>query len=76
MARVLLVDEDKDFRAMVREALEQEGHVVDETAAGAEAVTRLRRAAYDLVIAELYLPEMTGLEFAAALRSIGPTAPP
>ncbi len=61
---------------MVVEALEEEGHVVDETAAGAGGLTRLQQAAYDLVIAELYLPEITGLEFAAALRSIGPTAPP
>ena len=75
MARVLLVDEETDFRAMIRRALE-EGHVVDEVAAGAEGLARLQQATYDLVVTELYLPDMTGLVLLAAARSMSSAPPP
>ncbi len=75
MPRILLVGGEADFRARVRQALEQEGYVVDEAAAGADGLARLRQGAYDLVITELYLPDMMVLELIAAVRSMGRAAP-
>jgi anti-anti-sigma factor len=74
--RVLLVDGEPGFRATVRRALQQEGYLVDAAALGAEALARLRQGAYDLMITELYLPDMTGLELFTAVHSIVRAAPP
>ncbi len=74
--RVLLVDGEPGFRATVRRALQQEGYLVDVAALGAEALARLRQGAYDLMITELYLPDMTGLELFAAVHSMVRAAPP
>jgi CheY-like chemotaxis protein len=74
--RVLLVDGEAGFRATVRRALQQDGYRVDVAALGAEALTRIRQGAYDLMIAELYLPDMTGLELFAAVHSMNGAAPP
>ncbi len=75
-ARVLLVDGEPGFRATVRRALQQEGYLVDGVAVGAEALTRLRQGAYELMITELYLPDMSGLELFTAVHSIVRAAPP
>ncbi len=75
MARLLLVDGEADFRVTARQALEEGGHFVEEAATGVDALARVRHEAYDLVVTELYLSEMTGLEFVAALQSLGRAAP-
>lgn len=73
---VLLVDGEPGFRVTVRRALQQEGYLVDGAALGAEALARLRQGAYDLMITELYLPDMTGLELFTAVHSIVRAGPP
>lgn len=64
--RPLLVDGEAGFRPTVRRALQREGYLVDVAATGAEGLARPRQTANDLVITELYLPDMTGLELFTA----------
>jgi anti-anti-sigma factor len=74
--RLLLVDGEAGSRPTVRRALQREGYLVDVAATGAEGLARLRQTAYDLVITERYLPDMTGLELITVVQSMVRAAPP
>lgn len=66
---ILVVDDQPDIRRVVRAYLETAlGCAVAEAGDGLEAVARLREADYDLVICDLVMPGMTGLELAGWIR--------
>ena len=75
MARVLVVDDESTMREMLREALERRGHTADEAADGREALQRLAEHKPDLVITDLVMPEMEGIELIQAFRRKCPEIP-
>jgi signal transduction histidine kinase/CheY-like chemotaxis protein len=66
--RVLLVDDDKDQRTRLRGWLEGEQWVVQETANGRGALTRLQADKPDVILLDLMMPEMDGFAVVAALQ--------
>jgi signal transduction histidine kinase/CheY-like chemotaxis protein len=66
--RVLLVDDDKDQRDRLRGWLDGEQWVVQETANGREALTRLQADKPDVILLDLMMPEMDGFAVVAALQ--------
>jgi two-component system response regulator HydG len=60
--RILVVDDESSLCEMMRIMLSKEGYEVDTEENGKAAVARLADRGYDLVIADLKMPEMTGLE--------------
>jgi len=74
--RLLVVDDEADFRSSVCRALTLEGYAVEEAADGLEALVRLREESYNLVILDLSMPRMNGLDLMESLRAGGQTAPP
>jgi two-component system alkaline phosphatase synthesis response regulator PhoP len=70
MARtILLVDDEPTLRETVAEALELEGYRVVSAADGREALLRFRDTRPDLVILDLMLPELSGIEICRILRA-------
>ena len=67
--RVLLVDDDADCRGVLRAILERQGIQVLEASDGLEAVRLAREREPDLVVMDIRMPGMTGLEACRALRS-------
>ena len=63
------------MRQMLREALERRGHTIDEAADGREALQRLAEHQPDLVITDLVMPEMEGIETIQAIRRKYPAIP-
>lgn len=66
---ILLVDDDAQLRVLVARFLERFGFVVTSVQDGASAREALERGAYDLVILDVMLPGMTGIEICRELRS-------
>ena len=75
--RVLFVDDESPIMIVGRLMLEQIGYKVhgDTDPAAMLALIRANPAAYDLVITDLTMPEMTGLDFASQLLAIRPDLP-
>ena len=69
MSTILIVDDSDTRRALVRQALEPDGHVVIEATNGAAALAALERTPADLVITDVIMPEMDGLGFTRRLRA-------
>jgi len=72
--RVLLVEDERDIRELVRYGLEQEGYIVDEAADADTALERIARRAPDLMVLDVMLPGMSGLELCRRMRAQPPTA--
>jgi DNA-binding NtrC family response regulator len=62
MATILVIDDQEPIRALLRIALEGAGHEVREASDGRRGLARYRERAADLIITDLLMPEMTGLE--------------
>jgi len=74
VARVLIVDDEPDIRFMMRLILERAGHSVTEARHGATALNSVKAEHPDLVITDVMMPTMGGLEFIDRLRSDPETA--
>lgn len=75
MASILLVDDDAMVRETVGMQLEAGGHSVATAAHGGEGLAALSAGAYDLVVTDILMPEVEGLEFIRAIRRQHPTMP-
>ena len=64
---VLLVDDEQVVRYTLRAILEEEGFAIDEAADGEEALQRIARGGIDLVISDLKMPNMGGMELLTRL---------
>jgi two-component system response regulator (stage 0 sporulation protein F) len=62
MVTILVIDDQISIRAILRAALEGDGHEVLEAANGRLGLERYREHAADLIITDILMPEMNGLE--------------
>jgi response regulator RpfG family c-di-GMP phosphodiesterase len=70
--RVLVVDDEKFIRDIIADFLGMEGYIVRTAEDGSSAVSELERARYDMIISDLKMPKMGGLEL---LREVAKTHP-
>lgn len=63
MAKILVVDDEKSIRNSLKDVLNYEGHVVEEAEDGMSAVMMVRKTDYDLVLCDVKMPKLDGLEF-------------
>ena len=73
--RILLVEDDELLGAGVRDALERARHGLEWVRDGRQALAALRAGAFDLVLLDLGLPGMDGLEVLGSLRAGGGATP-
>lgn len=72
-ATVLVVEDERRLRELVRSYLERAGFSVLSTESGAEAITLAAAAAPDLVVLDLRLPDVSGEVVAQEMRAVAPT---
>jgi CheY-like chemotaxis protein/anti-sigma regulatory factor (Ser/Thr protein kinase) len=68
--RILLVDDDRGLRHVLSAMLTDAGHAVEPVGDGPEAIALLGRGAYDMVLVDIGLPSMSGLEVLASARAL------
>lgn len=69
MSRILAVDDSPSMRDMVRMALTDAGFEITQASDGREALEIARRGSFDLVLSDVTMPSMDGIELIRALRS-------
>ena len=64
MARILITEDEDSLRSFVARALRLDGHETDEAADGAEGLEKLKQGPYDLLLSDIRMPVMDGIELA------------
>jgi len=62
MAKILVIEDDEQFREMLAQMLEQSGHQVETAANGVLGMTQFRQSPPDLVITDILMPEKDGID--------------
>lgn len=74
MARIMVADDNVEFRRTLGRLLESAGHEVVLESDGSTAWTAYRRESFDLLIADVYMPSMDGLQLLIRVRNRSPEA--
>ncbi|MHB0869380.1 MAG: response regulator transcription factor [Chloroflexota bacterium] len=69
--KILVVEDDEEMRSLLLRTLTYEGHFVDAVATGEDAMERVAPVSPDLVVLDLMLPGIDGLEVCSRLRALG-----
>ena len=75
MPLILVVDDEEYIQTFVREVMEREGYVVITTGSPQEALQLCQERSFDLVIMDLVIRDMNGLELIRSLRQSHPNLP-
>jgi two-component system, OmpR family, response regulator len=73
--RLLVVEDEKKMAAYLRQALQEEGHAVEESHDGEDALTRAIGGGFDALVLDLNLPRRDGLSVLRQLRAAGLSTP-
>ncbi len=75
MAKVLVIDDEKDIRVVLKAILERAGHEVVTAADGKEGLGKLHKEGADLVITDVIMPGIDGVATAKEIRKDHPDMP-
>ena len=70
MARILVIEDDEEMRSLLKDFLSDEGYEADSAHNGSEALLRLARDLFDLVITDLRMPGLTGFDILSAIKKL------
>ena len=75
MASILIIDDEKAIRKTLSEILSYEGYKIDEAADGEEGLKRFNDKTYDVVICDIKMPKVDGIEFLERCKEINADVP-
>src|SRR5678809_1214524 len=73
MPRILIVDDEPGIRQSLKGVFEDEGFATESVSSGEECLRKIGDAAYDLVLLDIWLPGIDGLETLRRIRELSPT---
>lgn len=75
MPAILIIDDERAIRKTLSEILSFEGYKIDEAADGEEGLKRFSEKPFDLVLCDIKMPKLDGIEFLEKAREINPDIP-
>ncbi|MDQ6904265.1 MAG: sigma-54 dependent transcriptional regulator [Bacteroidota bacterium] len=75
MSSILIIDDEKSIRKTLTEILSYEGYKIDEAADGEEGLKKFKDKTYDLVLCDIKMPKLDGIEFLERAREINDEVP-
>src|SRR6195952_1009818 len=75
MSNILIIDDEKAIRKTLSEILSYEGYKIEEAADGEEGLKKFNSTTYDVVLCDIKMPKMDGLEFLEKAREINSDVP-
>jgi DNA-binding NtrC family response regulator len=75
MAAILLIDDEKSIRNVLKDILQHEGYRIEEAADGEQGLQKLAAQPFDLVLCDIKMPKMDGLEVLQQIMQLQPDVP-
>ena len=75
MADILIIDDEKAIRKTLTEILSFEGYKIDEAADGEEGLKKFKEKSYDVVLCDIKMPKLVGIEFLQKAADASPDIP-
>ena len=75
MAAILLIDDEKSIRNVLKDILQHEGYWIEEAADGEQGLQKLAAQPFDLVLCDIKMPKMDGLEVLQQIMQLQPDVP-
>jgi two-component system nitrogen regulation response regulator NtrX len=75
MAAILIIDDEKSIRKTLTEILSYEGYKIDEAGDGEEGLKKFKEKTYDLVLCDIKMPKLDGIEFLEKAKQINADVP-
>ena len=75
MSNILIIDDEKAIRKTLSEILSYEGYKIEEASDGEEGLKKFRDKTYDVVLCDIKMPKLDGLEFLDKARDTNPDVP-
>ena len=75
MANILIIDDEKSIRKTLSEILSYEGYKIDEAGDGEEGLKKFSEKTYDVVLCDIKMPKLDGIEFLDKSKEINPDVP-
>ena len=75
MPSVLIIDDEKSIRKTLTEILRYEGYKIDEASDGEEGLAKFKEKTYDLVLCDIKMPKLDGIEFLEKAKEINNEVP-
>ena len=72
MVRILIIEDDEEMRALLRDSLLEDGIEFDSAENGSEAIQKLVEEPFDLVITDIRMPGLTGLDILPGIKKLQP----
>jgi CheY-like chemotaxis protein len=70
MSLILVVDDEEFIRTLIKEVLDPQGHTVITASSGKEAFQLCHERSFDLLITDLEMPDMDGIELISSLLAV------
>jgi two-component system, NtrC family, nitrogen regulation response regulator NtrX len=75
MSKILVIDDERSIRNTLKEILEYEKHVVHDAADGAEGLKMASEGSYDIILCDIKMPKMDGLEVLEKIQELSADTP-
>ena len=75
MIRIMIIEDDEEMRSLLKDFFEGEGFETDSVSNGADALRKLSKDHFDLVITDIRMPGLTGLDILPRMRRLKPETP-
>ncbi len=75
MVRIMIIEDDEEMRSLLEDFFEAEGFKTDSASNGADALRILSKNHFDLVITDIRMPGLTGLDILPTIRRLKPEIP-
>ncbi len=75
MASILIIDDEKSIRNVLRDILQHEGYQVEEAPDGEQGIKLFQSKTFDLVLCDIKMPKMDGMEVLQQIMAVNPEIP-
>jgi len=75
MVRIMIIEDDEEMRSLLKDFFEEEGFETDSVSNGVDALQMFSKDHFDLVITDIRMPGLTGLDILPRIRRLKPETP-